>query len=90
MSLLTKPREVDDSFSLVPLTLLRCGQRGRIGEVVGSGSVVHQLREMGMRDGVMVEMVRSGGTCILRLDGQKICVRSEEMSGVLVRTGNGF
>ena len=35
MSVMTKPRELDDAFSLVPLTLLRAGQSGRIGEVWG-------------------------------------------------------
>jgi hypothetical protein len=34
-----------------------------------------------------VQMVRPGSPCIIRLDGQKLCVRSDEMAGVLVRTG---
>ena len=87
MALATQSSGVDETFCLVPLTLLRAGQRGRIGEVHGAGGVVHRLREMGLRAGAVVEMVRSGSPCILRLDGQKICVRSDEMTGVLVRTG---
>ena len=89
MSVMTKPRELDDTFGLVPLTLLRSGQSGRIGEVLGTGRVVDHLRELGLRAGVTVEMVRSGSPCILKLDGQKLCVRSDEMTGVLVRTGAG-
>lgn len=51
--------------------------------------MVHRLREMGLRVGAVVEMIRSGSPCILKLDGQKICVRSDEMTGVLVQTGAG-
>lgn len=89
MSVMMRPGEVDEAFGLVPLTLLRAGQRGRVGAVMGAGGVVDRLREMGLRAGVLVEMIRSGSPCILRLDGQKICVRSDEMTGVLVRTGAG-
>jgi ferrous iron transport protein A len=88
MSMTTRASSGDDGFGLVPLTLLRAGQSGRIGEVVGGGGVVHRLREMGLRAGALVEVIRSGSPCIVRLDGrQKLCVRSDEMTGVLVRTG---
>ncbi len=87
MSVMTQPGTIDEAWGLIPVTLLRAGQRGRVGEVLGAGGVVDRLREMGLRAGVVVEMVRSGSPCILRLDGQKICIRSEEMTGVLIRTG---
>ena len=87
MSMTAQSCGVNDPFSLVPLTLLRAGESGRIGDVFGAGGVVQRLREMGLRVGAVVEMVRSGSPCILRLDGQKICVRSDEMTGVLVQTG---
>ncbi|MGE3819139.1 MAG: ferrous iron transport protein A [Isosphaeraceae bacterium] len=70
---------------LIPLTFLRTGQSGRVGEVVGSGGVVHRLREMGLCAGAQVQMLRSGSPCILCLNGQKLCVRSDEMAHVLVR-----
>jgi ferrous iron transport protein A len=75
----------EDAQGLVPMTLLRVGQSGKIGEVI-SGGMIHRLREMGLRVGAKVQMIRAGSPCILRLDGQKICVRSDEMTGVLVRT----
>ncbi len=87
MSLMMQPVEVDEMFRLIPLTLLRAGQSGRVGEVLGAGSVVDRLREMGLRAGAVVEMIRSGSPCIVRLDGQKICVRADEMAGVLIRPG---
>ncbi len=89
MSMPTPPVAMDDGFALVPLTLLRAGQSGRVGAVLGAGGVVQRLREMGLRAGAVVEMIRSGSPCILKLDGQKICVRSDEMTGVLVQTGLG-
>lgn len=70
---------------LVPLTILGAGQRGRIDGVMGSGALAHRLREMGLREGAEVQMVRPGSPCILRLGGQKLCVRADEMAGVLVR-----
>ena len=75
----------EDSNGLVPMTFLRVGQSGTIGEVIGGG-VIHRLREMGFRVGAKVRMIRAGSPCILRLDGQKICIRSDEMTGVLVWT----
>jgi ferrous iron transport protein A len=56
-----------------------------VGAVVGSGGLVHRLREMGLRAGVEVQVIRSGSPCIIRMGGHKLCVRSEEMTGVLVR-----
>ncbi len=77
----------NSSFDLVPLTFLRADQMGRIGEVLGGGGVVQRLREMGLRDGAEVRMVRPGSPCIIRLDGRKLCVRSDQVASVLVRAG---
>lgn len=90
MAMTTEFSSVGDVLGLVPLTLLRAGQSGRVGQVLGVGGLVHRLREMGLRVGADVEMVRAGSPCILRLDGQKICVRSDEMKCVLVEAGAGF
>lgn len=74
-------------FDMVPLTFLRTGQKARVSEVYGSGDLVHRLREMGLRAGAVVEMVRSGSPCIIRLGSQKLCVRADEVTSVLVHTG---
>ena len=84
MASLTNSVTGDSTIPMVPLTLLRSGDCARIGEVVGGSCLVQRLREMGMRAGATVQMIRSGSPCILRLDGQKLCVRSDEMNGVLV------
>ena len=76
---------VSSPEQLVPLSFLRPGQSGRVDEVVGTGGLLHRLREMGLRAGARIQMVKPGSPCILRLDGHKLCVRSDEMALVLVR-----
>jgi ferrous iron transport protein A len=76
-------------FELVPLSFLRRGQSGRISAVLGGGELMHRLREMGMRAGAEVQMVRTGSPCIIRLGGQKLCFRGDEVASVLVRTSAG-
>lgn len=74
-------------FDLIPLAFLRAGQTAWIGEVLGAGDLVHRLRELGLRDGAKVQMVRPGSPCIIRLDGHKLCFRPDEATSVLVRPG---
>jgi ferrous iron transport protein A len=81
---------VGDAEGDVPLWRLRSGQVGRISEVSGKGELTHRLRELGLRDGVEVEMIRAGTPCIIRLGAQKLCIRVDDAVGVLVRTsGDG-
>jgi len=70
---------------LVPLALLRAGQAGRVGEVLGTGDLVHRLREMGLYDGAQVQMVRPGSPCIIRLQGQRLGFRMDDLARVMVR-----
>lgn len=72
---------------LLPLPLLRPGQCALVDQVVGMGSVVHRLCEMGLRRGAEVQMIRAGRPCLVRLNGQTLGLRSEELGGVLVRAG---
>ena len=69
----------------LPLSMLVVGQSGRVSHVVGRADHVHRLREMGLRDGAMIEMLQPGRPCIIRLDGQRLCVRDDELLSVLVR-----
>jgi len=76
---------MDPAHDLIPMTLLTAGQMGRIAAMVGGADQIHRLRELGLRDGAEVEMVRPGSPCIIRLGGQKLGLRSDEMARVLVR-----
>jgi len=71
----------------IPLTLLKPGQKAQVDQVVGLSDLVHRLHEMGLRRGADVEMVRPGSPCIIRIDGSKLGLRSDDLTGVLVRVG---
>ncbi len=71
----------------IPLHCLFAGQRAKIDQVIGTADHVQRLRELGLRDGVTVEMLQPGSPCIVRLGEQKLCFRADEITSVLVRTG---
>lgn len=71
-------------YDLVPLSLLAAGQSGMVRQVVGDAQQVHRLEEMGLRDGKQVEVLQSGSPCIIRLDGSKLCFRTDEVTSILV------
>jgi Fe2+ transport system protein FeoA len=70
---------------VMPLGLLAAGTTGEIATVTGRAAEVHRLREMGLRDGVRIEVLHRGSPCILRVNGHRLCFRDCETMGVLVR-----
>ncbi len=74
-------------YDLIPLNLLPTGQTANIDRVTGQPDQVHRLEELGLRGGATIEMVQSGSPCIVRLAGQKLCVRADELLSILVRRG---
>ena len=68
----------------MPLSMLAAGDSAVVQSVVGSSELVRHLAEIGVRDGALLEMVRPGTPCILRVDGAKLCVRGDELLQVLV------
>ena len=70
---------------LVPLAVLRAGQAGRVGAVLGTGELVQRLREMGLYDGASVQMIRPGSPCIIRLQGQRLGFRTDDLARVMIR-----
>ena len=68
---------MDDNH--ISLNVLRSGQRARIKSIQGHPDHVLRLEEFGLRAGIYVEMFRRGNPCILRLAGNKLCLRSDEM-----------
>jgi ferrous iron transport protein A len=71
-------------LAAVPLMLLGPGQRGKVRQVLGWSELVRRLAEMGLREGAVVEMVRPGSPCMIRLGNQKLGLRADELAGVLV------
>jgi Fe2+ transport system protein FeoA len=74
---------------LIPLAQLHAGTRAAVDCVVGRPDDVHRLEELGLRAGTAVEMVQPGSPCIIRLAGNKLCIRADEIVSVLVRPESG-
>ena len=72
----------------LPLQMLAAGQRARIDQLVGRPDEVHRLEELGIRVGKPVQVLQSGGTCIVELDGTRLAFRDHEGFSVLVRVGD--
>jgi Fe2+ transport system protein FeoA len=66
------------------LCQLVAGQSAVINCIHGDADHVHRLEEFGLCDGTRIEMFRPGNPCIIRLAGNKICLRSDKMLNVLV------
>lgn len=76
---------VEAAEEMIPLSLLRAGQSGRVGEILGNVELVHRLREMGLCSGATVCMIRPGSPCIIGLDGHRLGFRCDDLARVLVR-----
>lgn len=68
----------------VPLSSLTAGQSARISRILGHPDRVHRLAEFGLRGGTKIQMFRPGNPCIIRLAGNKVCIRSDNLLSVLV------
>jgi Fe2+ transport system protein FeoA len=68
----------------IPLSVLMAGNRGYVHSVVGNPDFVRHLAELGLQAGTEIEMVQPGATCILRVNGTKLCVRGDELLRVMV------
>jgi len=71
---------------LIPLHNLTTGQAARVGQLVGRPEHVQRLRELGLRDGMKIEMVQPGSPCIIRFSGNKLCFRRCDDFHVLVKS----
>jgi ferrous iron transport protein A len=71
----------------VPLNRLADGERGVVAEVVGRSEHVQRLKELGLRRGVELEMIRAGSPCMVRLQGNTLCIRGNELLNVLIGPG---
>ena len=68
----------------IPLGRLRAGQAARVSRIVGHADYVHRLEEFGLRKGTRLVMFRPGNPCILRMAGNKVCLRADELLNVFV------
>jgi ferrous iron transport protein A len=68
----------------IPLHHLAAGRSARVVDVLGHPDHVHRLEEFGLRDGTRIEMFRPGNPCIIRMAGNKVCLRSDDRLSVMV------
>ena len=52
--------------------------------IIGPDEHVRRLEELGLRGGAMLEMIRSGSPCIVRVGGSTFCLRDDQSLRVLV------
>lgn len=69
---------------LISVHRLQSGQSAQIRKIIGRPDHVHRLEEFGLRGGTRVEMFRTGNPCILRLSGNKVCLRADDLLQILV------
>jgi len=69
---------------LLPLDMLRRGERAEISEVNGDAQTVRRMAEMGIRAGCRVEMVQDGSPCLLNVGGCRLCLRADSLAQVMV------
>ena len=69
----------------IPLDMLRAGECGRVQEITGESAWVGRLAEMGLREGCKLQVLQPGTTCLLNVDGCRLCVRGQESSQILVQ-----
>ena len=70
---------------LIPLNLLDDGATAQVAEIMGGPEQVHRIKELGLKHGAELQMLRSGSPCIIRMAGQTLCFRGSELLSVLVR-----
>ena len=73
--------------NVIPLHFLSRGEVAEIDQLVVRVDEVHRLEELGLRSGVVVEMLQPGTPCIVGLAGHRLCFRQNDAVGILVRAG---
>jgi Fe2+ transport system protein FeoA len=69
---------------MIPLQFLQAGEPAVVEELDGPDAAVHRLREMGLEPGAEVEMVQEGSPCIVRIGAQRLCLRFDDATTILV------
>ena len=70
----------------IPLHLLTVGESATVEDLGNDVGAMHRLREMGFEPGAEVELLQAGSPCILRVGQQRVALRCDELSQILVTT----
>jgi Fe2+ transport system protein FeoA len=70
---------------ILPLELLKPGDRAEVADVLGDTARVSRLAELGIRAGSRLEVLRTGNPCLLQLGGSRLGLLFDEAVQILVR-----
>ena len=74
------------TLDLLPLELLRPGQRGEVCDISGDPSWIARLAELGVRVGCRLRLLQCGPTCLFQCEGGgRLSLRGDEQFQILVR-----
>ena len=68
----------------IPLGELPVGRSALVSRITGRSDHVHRLEEFGLRGGIRVQMFRPGNPCIVRMAGNKVCFRTDDLLRIFV------
>ncbi len=69
---------------LIPLHLLQPDETARIVTVEGDPGQINRLHEMGLREGVTVQMLRPGEPCLIALGNHRLSFRGSDSASIFV------
>lgn len=70
---------------VLPLELLRAGERAEIADVVGEPGWVSRMAELGLRVGNRLQMLRAGSPCLFQVGNSRLSLRGDHRLQILVR-----
>lgn len=69
----------------VPVEFLAPEAEGVVVDLCGEEKNVHRLEELGIRCGCKIRMLCPGETCLLAIEGKKMCLRLNATAEILVQ-----
>lgn len=70
----------------MPITLLKKGEKGLVSSINGNDDVRHRLQELGLVEGVEVEVILSqSGKMIIGFYGTRLAVDTKLASRIMVK-----
>jgi Fe2+ transport system protein FeoA len=78
-----------DSISqILPIELLRQGERGIVHDLDGNEESVHRLAELGLRQQVELTMIQPGQPCIVRVGDHRLTLRLDPSLQIFVEVSH--
>lgn len=69
---------------IVPLGLLKAGERAEVVDVIGEEALIVRLAENGLRVGCRLEALSPGNPCLVRVGETRLSIRADGRVEILV------